>query len=369
MQPVATAAVQPSPPSSHAERDLVDVEEVKAHYSIVEVVARYVPLRRTGRTFVGRCPFHHDTGRPNLVVFPVTSSWYCFRCNEGGDAITFVEKRERVGFLDAVAQLAGNLLPAPRSPLPSREGWRSLTAPSSQPSADSLRIVQGAAMAYYATLLGDPEAKRYLASRKISLETAHRHLVGVCRGSRLVPYLKGHKLSLQTASDLGLLGPDGREFFTGRLTIAEIAPGGKALHLTGRVFVQPDREPKYLSAPGLTKPLYGWARAKNLSRTPILTESITDFLTLSEWGYVPLCTLGTGMKEGHIELLKTLPHLAAVPHNDEAGWEAIERWREALPDLLIVPLPDRYKDLNAWAQARHDAQPAFDKLLPRRRVR
>jgi len=264
MQPAATIDVQRPPPSTRTERELVDVDEVKAHHPVVDVVARYVPLRRTGRTFVGPCPFHHDTGRPNLVIFPSTGSWYCFRCGAGGDAITFVEKRERVGFLDAVARLTGDLLPAPRSPLPGN--WRSLAAPLPQPAADSLHIVQGATMAYYAALLGDPEAKRYLASRKISLETAHRHLVGVCRGGRLVPYLRGHKLSLQTAADLGLLGPDGREFFSGRLTIAEVAPGGKALHLTGRAFVQPDREPKYLSAPGLAKPLYGWARAKNLTR-------------------------------------------------------------------------------------------------------
>jgi len=112
-----------------------------------------------------------------------------------------------------------------------------------QSDADSRRIVQGAAMAHYATLLGDPEANRYLAARKISLDTAHKHLVGVCRGSRLVPYLKGHKLSLRTAADLGLLSPDGREFFTGRLTIAEVTPGGKTLHLTGCAFVQLRRVP------------------------------------------------------------------------------------------------------------------------------
>jgi DNA primase len=363
MQLATQANANHSPP---ANRDLIDVEDVKAHHPIVDVVARYVPLRRTGRTFVGPCPFHHDTGRPNLVIFPSTGTWHCFRCGVGGDAITFVEKRERVGFLDAVARLTGNVLPAPRSPLPTN--WRSLTTPLPEPDVNSLRIVQGAAMAYYATLLGDPDAKRYLASRKISLETAHRHLVGVCRGNRLVPYLTGHKLSLQTATDLGLLGPDGREFFAGRLTIAEVAPGGRALHLTGRAFVQPDREPKYLSVPNLPKSLYGWERAKHLNRTPILTESVTDFLTLSEWGYVPLCTLGTGMKEGHIELLRTLPRLAAVPHNDEAGWEAVERWRKALPKLLIVPLPDSCKDINEMAQKRRDARAVFDALLPRRQV-
>jgi len=100
MQPAIQASANHSPP---AKRELIDVDDVKAHHPIVEVVARYVPLRRTGRTFVGPCPFHRDTGRPNLVIFPSTESWYCFRCGAGGDAITFVEKRERVGFLDAVA--------------------------------------------------------------------------------------------------------------------------------------------------------------------------------------------------------------------------------------------------------------------------
>src|SRR5512136_1887723 len=120
MQIATQASANHSPPVN---RELIHVEDVKAHHPIVDVVARYMPLRRTGRTFVGPCPFHHDTGRPNLVVFPVTSSWYCFRCNEGGDAITFIEKRERVGFLDAVTRLTGNLLPAPKSSLPSN--WRS----------------------------------------------------------------------------------------------------------------------------------------------------------------------------------------------------------------------------------------------------
>jgi hypothetical protein len=157
------------PPATRAERERVDVNEVKAHHPVVDVVARYVPLRRTGRTFVGPCPFHHDTGRPNLVIFPATDTWFCFRCGAGGDAVTFVEKRERVGFLDAVARLTGNVLPAPKSPLPSN--WRSLIAPLPQLSADTLRMVQGAAMAYYATLLGDPEAKRCQAIERISRST------------------------------------------------------------------------------------------------------------------------------------------------------------------------------------------------------
>ncbi len=346
------------------EQERIDVETLKAEYPTADVVGRYIPLRRSGRTYVGRCPFHHDTGRPNLTVFPGTNSWYCFRCNEGGDAITFVERCEGVSFLDAVVRITGNLLPPQVHVLPR---WRENTLPSPEPDADSLRIVQAAAMAYYSTLLGDVQAKAYLAARRISLSTAHQHLVGVCRGNRLVPYLKSRKLSIRTATDLGLISPNGREFLQGRLTIAEVTSGGKVLHLTGRAFVQPDREPKYLNPPGLHKPLMGWARAVGYKRTPILTESVTDFLTLSEWGYLPLCTLGSGLKQEHIENLRTLPRLAAAPHNDEAGWEAIRLWQEALPGLLIIRLPEEIKDVNELAQQRDDAREVFAALLPKQR--
>ncbi len=54
---------------------------------------------------------------------------------------------------------------------------------------------------------------------------------------------------------------------------------------------------------------------------------------------------------------------------DQHPWMGVLLDTTPLPDLLIIPLPDCYKDLNAWAQARHDAQPAFDKLLPRVRRR
>jgi DNA primase len=113
--------------------------------------------------------------------------------------------------------------------------------------------------------------------------------------------------------------------------------------------------------------LYGWARLQGVRRTPLLTESATDFLTLSGWGYMPLSSLGTGLKDDHIELLKTLPRLAAVPHNDEAGWEAMRRWQESLPNLIVVSLPSQYKDVNEMAQQRADAREAFDALLPRPR--
>src|SRR4029079_16084942 len=65
-----------------------------------------VALRRSGRALVGRCPFHPDGGDPNLYVYPETASWWCYRCNIGGDAIDFVRRLERLHFPAAAARLA-----------------------------------------------------------------------------------------------------------------------------------------------------------------------------------------------------------------------------------------------------------------------
>lgn len=347
-------------------RDRVDTEALKKEHPIADVVGCYIPLRPSGRTLVGRCPFHNDSGRPNLTVFTATDTWYCFRCNIGGDVIAFVEKIANVPFLDAVQMIDGNKVPSARAcPEQSRRvtprHWKKPAEPAAD--ADHQRILQAAAEAYYFALLNNQAAVEYLRKRRISLQTAHRHMVGLCEGDRLMPYLRYHRLPVGKACDMGLLGND-REFFTGRLTIAEVTPTGKVLHLTGRAFARPDQDPKYLSTPGLPKPLYGWARAKGAKRTPILTESVTDFLTLSEWGYLPLSSLGTGLKEEHVAMLRSLPRVAAVPHNDEAGWEAVRRWKEALPHLLITPLPHEFKDINELAQKEwNEARQMFTGIL------
>src|SRR5437899_997996 len=85
----------------------VDVEALKVNHPIQDVVARYgIELRRQGRAAIGRCPFHPDHGRPNLHVWGDTRSWWCFRCNVGGDVIRFVELAEGVTFREAVDRLS-----------------------------------------------------------------------------------------------------------------------------------------------------------------------------------------------------------------------------------------------------------------------
>jgi len=83
------------------------VDEIKAQLDIVDIVSQSVKLRRTGKNYIGFCPFHANTRTPSFVVFPDSQTWRCFgACNEGGDMFSFVMKREGWDFGEALRYLA-----------------------------------------------------------------------------------------------------------------------------------------------------------------------------------------------------------------------------------------------------------------------
>jgi DNA primase len=74
---------------------------IKSLVRIEDIIQQYVPLRRSGRTFMGHCPFHEDRN-PSFVVYPQSHSFYCFGCHEHGDVLSFIMRIEHLTFPEAL---------------------------------------------------------------------------------------------------------------------------------------------------------------------------------------------------------------------------------------------------------------------------
>ena len=81
------------------------IDELISRLNIVEVISKYVPLTKKGRTYWGCCPFHHEKD-PSFAVNEDKQFYHCFGCKESGNVITFIEKMESLEFWDAVKLLA-----------------------------------------------------------------------------------------------------------------------------------------------------------------------------------------------------------------------------------------------------------------------
>lgn len=306
-------------------RGAIDTEAVKAARPIEHVVGGYgIELRASGRTLVGRCPFHRDGGRPNLTVYPHTASWYCFRCGVGGDAIGFVRRIEGVGFLEAVDRLGGD--PSTQARHPIKCTHRAPAPPEPRPlgpqSPEEAACLAAAVEFYRNALHSEPGALGYATERGVSRETLDRLRIGYCSGGGLLGYLGWLGLPLEAAVGAGLLvHRRGRlvERMAGRVVAPEMR-GGSPVWLVGRAWPPDDGRVKYLGLPG-TKPLLGWEGARG-SPEVYVTEGVFDWLALVEWGLPAVAIVGTHAGRDGREALARFDRAYLALDGDAAGREA-----------------------------------------------
>ena len=325
----------------------IDTNGLKHDCPITDVVARYgIQLRRSGRSLVGRCPFHEDAGRPNLYVYPASESFYCFRCGIGGDVITFVERIEGVGFREAAIRLHGG---APYAVVPRPSPIRLLPR-RSRPipwSADEWRCLAAAVDLYSGRLLTDEAALGYVERRGIGRETLARCQVGYAAGGDLASYLRWRRIPIQAALRTGLLRRGGHEVMAGRIVVPEIRYG-RPIWFVGRTIAE-ECHPKYLGLPG-TRRLLGWERASQ-ERAVCVVEGAFDWLTLQQWETPSLALLGTHVRMETIEALGRFDRVYLIL-DDAAGREATERMAKAIgPSAVSVVLPG-VKDVADLANSR-----------------
>ncbi len=312
----------------------VDVEAIKQANPIESVVVRYgIELRRAGRALVGRCPLHEDHGRPNFYMWGDTSSWWCFRCNLGGDVVRFIELVDQVDFLEAVARLgagAAHLEPRPARPPSSR---RSDTPVSVERDLESQRALDAATSLYHRRLLGDERALAYVQQRGVDRATIEQCKLGFAAGDEFLAYLRWRSVPLGPALRVGLLDPAGREFLGGRIVAPDLR-SGTAGWMIGRI-LEPqtsgdsaDDTPKYLGLPS-PKPLFG-LEAMRGSPSVVVCEGLFDFLVLRTWGYPAVALMGTHASAAVLEQLRAFQRVYVALDQDDAGIEATRRLEQAI---------------------------------------
>ncbi len=330
------------------------VDEVRARADIVEIIGEHVALKRAGKDFKGRCPFHEER-TPSFFVVPAKGFYNCFGCGESGDVFTFLMKRMGLSFVDAV-RLVGE-----RSGMEIREVSR-------QGGEDPLRHFHEAnafAQKVFQEVLWDEtrgrNARAYLENRGIARETAERFGLGYApdEWSGLRDAAAVHGLDESVLLEVGLLiqreeGKEPYDRFRNRVTFPIESVSGKVLAFGGRVLGEVGKGvPKYLNSPESPvyhkgKVLYGLSWARNSIRREegaLVVEGYMDVVSLAAAGMENVVApLGTSMTEEQARLLaRYCARIFLLFDSDAAGLRATFRAGDILlaaglhPAVVTLP--------------------------------
>jgi len=306
---------------------------------IVAVISEHITLRKSGRSYLGLCPFHGEK-TPSFSVSREKGSFYCFGCKRGGGVIDFVMELERCTFVEAVESLAqrfGMELPA-ASPAARRH----------REERDSIQAVLDAAQAFFSRRVGDDRPRAFLERRGIGPETAARFGLGFAPSDwRALYETLRSDYAEKTLVDSGLIiSGDGGRFwdrFRDRITIPIRNARGLLVGFGGRVVG--DEHPKYLNSPesalfSKSHVLYGLdlcQRAFSEHNRAVVVEGYFDCIALHTAGCEEtVAALGTALTEHHArELARRVSRVVVCFDGDSAGRQAA---LEAMRTLLAANL-------------------------------
>jgi len=305
----------------------IDTDTLKQAHPIAELVMSYgIELRRVGTALVGRCPFHQDGGRPNLHVYP-SGRWICYRCDQRGDVIGFLQQMENLTFRQAASRLNGV-----RAPLSSFRRPRTVEVSPRRAQAvwgvDDYQVLSAATELYANQLLTHGPALDYMARRGFPRRLLEQYRIGFAAGGGLAPYLRWRRLPIWPARRTGLINKSGRESLAGRIVFPELR-NGQPIWMNGRVLETPEGEPlmpgpRYLGLPG-TRPLLGWDDAIRDVRDVTVVVGPTDVLALRLWNMSGVGLGGNAIHRDMLKLLSRFDRLYLALDPDKGGREGTQR--------------------------------------------
>jgi DNA primase len=342
-----------------------EIDRIKRETDLVTLArSRGIELKKHGsRDFIGKCPFHDDSGTPNFIISPGKGLYHCMACGAAGNAIQFVEKFDGVSFRHAFELLAnGSALEDPPDRVLKAGTVRKLECPLDPDASDAELTSQ--VIGYYHERLFAPEnakAREMLEARGLWHEEAvKRFCIGFADrtlGLRLPPKnRRDGALLRERLIKLGLYRESGHEHFNGSIILPIHDQAGNVVEIYGRKITQGLRPgtPNHLYLPG---PHAGiWNAAALDEKEVILCEAPLDALTFYVHG-IENVTFIFGTQGFTGELLDALVNrktqsVKLAYDADEAGNRAAERDTEKLMAKGIEVFRVRFPagmDVNEYA--------------------
>lgn len=308
------------------------IEEVRGRLDIVEVISSYIDLKKTGKNYVGFCPFHSEK-TPSFTVSPEKQIFYCFGCQAGGNLFSFIMQMEGCSFPDAVRLLAekAGVTIAPKTFLTPAEKQKAKTL-------ETLREMHSVAQKYFQFLLWKSpqgkEALEYLYKRGLTKQSILEFQLGHTGSNRegLTGELRKKGYDLKLALKGGLVGKNSRgsyfDYFRERLIFPIWDAQGQVVAFGGRILAT--GEPKYLNTPesplfNKGRTLYGFHLALphiRREKQALLVEGYMDVILLHQHGIKEaVAPLGTALTEKQLSLLRGRLNKVVLVFDADAGGE------------------------------------------------
>jgi len=326
------------------------IERIKEQNDLVDIVSENVRLKKSGKNYMGLCPFHNDKS-PSFSVSSEKQIYKCFSCGEAGNVLTFVMKYKKLTFQEAAKYLAD------KANIPLQiEGQENDKI--SRKKELLYKVNVEAARYYFANLQRTKVSKEYFLKRGIKEETIKRFGLGYSLDSwqGVINYLraKGYKDNLLL--EAGLVSKNEKtgntyDRFRNRVMFPVFDVRGKVIGFGGRVL--DDSKPKYLNSPetmifqkGIN--LYGLNFAiKNKLQEDyiIIVEGYMDLIALHQHGITnTVASLGTALTVNQARLLKRYVNKIIISYDaDLAGQNATLRGLEILRsagfDVKVLTVP------------------------------
>ncbi len=333
------------------------IEQVKRIDLVDLIQAKGIELKKNGKGWFGRCPFHADK-TPSLSINPTKNLWQCFGCGASGDTIRFVELFDQVDFKEAVKRLSNNGFKVKAS--------KDIPAKTKQLAVKEKKLLARVVSYYQHSFTQDSRGVTYL-----------KHERGIANNQSLTDfgagYVNGTLLEIlpydpeviSALKHIGILNEKGHEIFYGCVVFPLLSEGGAVVSLYGRRI---DDEPGSARHLYLSGPRFGLVnrQAAKHSETLILTESIIDALTLYDRGFknvMPIYGVN-GLLEEHLLFFNRRIKTAYLAFDaDEAGRQAAEVVSLRLKEKGIASYPVALpaKDVNLYFKS-HTPE-SFEELI------